>query len=329
MVLGLALAAATFAVAGAAAPGDVIVTRNSAPMPQGCAPAQAAALVEAFLAAAAAGDRAQLDTLLAAAAEFERLDVAAAPAYSAEDDRGRALALLVARHARRERLSLLSLAVFAQRHAPTPAGGYLVVRREADDLAAPQVLTAKVGIDCSSETIAAWVVYPHETAAGRNCPAPAGWSGAVLACTTTGANAPTAAPGFLIAPSPRSLPRKCAVAWVKRRVFGIVGAFDAGLGDRFLRGFARSRISFEPYDRPVQRRAIASFVSDRYRRGDGWTATRLSPPVGRAGLPAEAVYGVELRLSRAGAVSRTSGAKVVVDCRSGLVRRWVGPVQAP
>ncbi len=64
----------------------------------------------------------------------------------------------------------------------------------------------------------------------------------------------------------------------------------------------------------------------RYRAGDGWTATRLVPPGGSVGLPKWAVYGLEFQISYQGTfVSKRASAKLVVDCRTGLLQGWVGP----
>jgi hypothetical protein len=46
-------------------------------------------------------------------------------------------------------------------------------------------------------------------------------------------------------------------------------------------------------------------------------------------LPDEATYGLSLRVSQRGALVRRGGARLIVDCRSGLLVTWVGPAYGP
>jgi hypothetical protein len=64
----------------------------------------------------------------------------------------------------------------------------------------------------------------------------------------------------------------------------------------------------------------------RYADGDGWTATHLVSPRRRTSFAVSAVYMLELTVSHQ-SVSVADGLRtnLVVDCRSGLLRRWVGP----
>lgn len=55
-----------------------------------------------------------------------------------------------------------------------------------------------------------------------------------------------------------------------------------------------------------------------------WHVTDLAPPAGTAGLPDTAVYGVALRIT-SGSQEREGGAKLVVDCASGMISHMVGP----
>ena len=66
----------------------------------------------------------------------------------------------------------------------------------------------------------------------------------------------------------------------------------------------------------VARPAAARFVASRRAAHVGLTATKLEPELARSEDPRTAVYLVDL----------TRGAvKLVVNCRTGLVRIWVGP----
>jgi hypothetical protein len=118
---------------------------------------------------------------------------------------------------------------------------------------------------------------------------------------------------------------------VRTTVRRALTAFNQGLGDDLARLLV-ARGQFHPYTSSIKspgfmrRPAIARFVGNRYHRGDGWTATRLFTPQGSAGLPSRAVYGLDLRVSYQGTtVAEHVGAKLVVDCSSGLLRAWVGP----
>ena len=111
---------------------------------------------------------------------------------------------------------------------------------------------------------------------------------------------------------------------------GAFRAFDLARAPAFARSFTRGAY-MQPYtaSNPLLnlrgRSQISAFAARRGARGDGWTAVRLLPPIGEVGLPREAIYGVTLRVTWHGG---DTGAKVVVDCRSGLIARWVGPALA-
>jgi hypothetical protein len=164
------------------------------------------------------------------------------------------------------------------------------------------------------------------------CPLPPGWAPAdpAVACTR-GPNAKALATGFRLGTTSVALPSKCHSASVKRKAVAALAAFNTGLGGELARQFV-SRGRFHPYTSSiggagfVGAKAIKKFVSRRYKAGDGWTGTALRPPTRRAGLPDEAVYLLELRVGyQAAAVADTAVAKLVVDCASGKLRRWVGP----
>jgi hypothetical protein len=122
---------------------------------------------------------------------------------------------------------------------------------------------------------------------------------------------------------------------------GLLRAFDAGRGSAFARGFDRAA-DFEPYNgssfalkpalKPgghITRSDIARYVQSRHRAGDGWTGVVLLPPQRRAHPPNDAIYGLALTV-RLGSQTQTGrGAKIVIDCDTGLVRVWLGPVVHP
>lgn len=113
----------------------------------------------------------------------------------------------------------------------------------------------------------------------------------------------------------------------------VLSAFNLGHGEGFAKQFAPGG-NFHPYSVSipsvgfVTRTRIATFVRTRYRAGDGWTARALFPPRGRVGLPSKAVYGLVLIVSYQGARVAETGVKLVLDCRSGLLRTWGGPALA-
>lgn len=161
------------------------------------------------------------------------------------------------------------------------------------------------------------------------CPLPPGWTptNPAVACTR-GPNARALATGFRLGSTSVSLPSTCRPAAVKRRVVTTLAAFNTGLGDEFARHFVK-RGEFHPYFSRaafVRSKTMSRFVRGRYKAGDGWSATALRPPTG-VGLPTrQALYRLELRISYQGAlIAEGAGVKLVVDCLSGKLRRWVGP----
>jgi hypothetical protein len=109
--------------------------------------------------------------------------------------------------------------------------------------------------------------------------------------------------------SPVRLRAKCRVPRVERRVLSMIHAFNTGQGDEFASNFTQPA-SFQPYlgdvgqthvnRGRVTRRELARFVHTRYLAGDGWTVSVLLTPQGRSGLPATAIYGLQLSVSYPG-----------------------------
>ena len=154
-----------------------------------------------------------------------------------------------------------------------------------------------------------------------------------LAAGAASARPPIAAttPDFVIIPAHRSFDRPCVPRTAAGRIVSMLRAFNRGDGTRAAAAFAQTG-SFEPYTgtqdaaipRAVGRRLIARYVLERHRTGDGWTASAVAPPSGRGGRPLHAIYAVRLVVQLRG-VEHTAAAKIVLNCRSGLIERWVGP----
>ncbi len=346
----VALASAWSAPRTAAA--DIVVTRDAIPLPDGCSPRLVGAFVSRFARAVSDGDRAELDRLIVAedppgrAVEpaglaFRWYSVTEGGTRAAQPwrhevfyDRTDLLDYFTSRHVRNERLELIEAEV-----RPGRGGGVGVifrVRREADDLPAwlSEYAGGKAGIDCTASTpaIFLWSMAQNDVPWGATCPRPPrSVLGAPPVACSSGQNARALDAGFGVERTRIRLPAPCAPARVETVVRRLLSTFNQGLGADFARRFAASS-QFHPYTGSVtgggfrRRPAIARFVGNRYRAGDGWTATRLLVPQASAGLPSKAVFGVGLRVSYQGreAAARV-GAKLVLDCRSGFVRAWIGP----
>jgi hypothetical protein len=163
---------------------------------------------------------------------------------------------------------------------------------------------------------------------------PAEEAAAVVACSATGQtpNAQEVAANFIRAASPGRLPPRCSLGPVEARVLRLVRAFNVGDGGAFAAAFTRDGV-FEPYTGTITtgivgRRAIGKFAANRHMHGDGWTLTGLAGPTTAAA--AGAIYGLGLQVwSRSNlAFDMNPDVKLVIDCRSGLISRWVGPALA-
>ena len=147
--------------------------------------------------------------------------------------------------------------------------------------------------------------------------------------------APALAPRFkFLWPTSLELPPKCRPDVAKARVVGAVQAFNSGHTDSFAESFIETGGQLAPYDLGgrgfVGREAIEGFASERHEAGDGWTLTDLAPPLGEIGLPRETAYGAGLIVRQEAAQFRKpGGAKIVIDCASGLIRAWIGPPHGP
>ena len=120
---------------------------------------------------------------------------------------------------------------------------------------------------------------------------------------------PAIAPDFkIVASGTDPLPGRCESSFVAARMARVLGGFNAGRAVGVARLFVPTA-DFEPYNgrpqgsyRAKGRAAIASVVRIRHRAGDGWTAFRLTTPVGLSGTRGTGVFGLSLRV-RAGGVA--------------------------
>jgi hypothetical protein len=147
------------------------------------------------------------------------------------------------------------------------------------------------------------------------------------------ANAPPTTPNFVVARTDLELDAECRPNPVRQLAVAMLTAFNRGKGATFADGFAKPL--FHPYSFRIagsgftDKDSISQFVTERHKAGDGWSATKLWPPTGQAGLPYQAVYGLDLRISQHGKLIRRGGAKLVIDCATGLLATWVGPAYGP
>jgi hypothetical protein len=304
--------------AGAASPSlsPVVVTRDSLAL--NCSPRDVAEVVLRFERALDVGDGKALNRLFAMEPRFRW--------YSTDGttvrDRRRLVPFLLDARSRGARIRLAAVDV-GNSWVPHAVG----VGVTLDDA------HGKAEIDCRSRRIYVWSVGSGTAASPCPQTPQANALRTVVACSRTGRKplAQEVARDFAVRTTPLRLPTRCRPAVVKRRVVHALRAFDLAGGATFARNFTRNAY-MQPYtasNPPLNldgRPAIAAFAARRAMNGDGWTAARLDPPFGRAGLPVEAVYGLTLRLTWHGG---DTGVKLVIDCRSGLISRWVGPAVAP
>jgi hypothetical protein len=152
-------------------------------------------------------------------------------------------------------------------------------------------------------------------------------------------NAPPVAPNFILGTTTVPLRPRCMPERVAQHLISRLDAFDSGRARAFSRAFPASSAPatnvFRPYsgealpgyrDSLSTRPGVERIVRALYRRGDGWTALRLDPPQGNPLGPGRAVYGLGLRVTRRHVPQYETGAKIVINCTTGRVIRWLGPV---
>lgn len=199
-----------------------------------------------------------------------------------------------------------------------------------------QTLHGKGEIHCPTQRIYVWSMALGEFSTPCPKPQPSGHEAGLVACSRIGRTpaAQEITADFRVEKAGVSLPRRCRPALVEARVRNLLRAFNLGAANAVARSFTLQAV-FEPYTATpglaVRGRAgIKAFARNRYAVGDGWTASNLQPPLGAVGVPREAVYGAGLEVRQRGSFVAASGAKIVLDCRTGLIRRWDGPgIAAP
>jgi hypothetical protein len=132
---------------------------------------------------------------------------------------------------------------------------------------------------------------------------------------------PALDPSFRIAGADPGLRGGCRPAAVTARLAAALHAFNRGKPRAFAAAFDR-HAHFQPYG--VRYRLVpARFTRSRHRFSDGWTAVDLFLPIEARG---HGIFGVGVRVTRAGEELFENGVKLVVDCRTGRFSTWLGPV---
>lgn len=340
LILGsLAVLAAASATAGTS---PVVVTRGSAALPAGCGPGEVAAVVNAFTDAFNRGDAQRLDALFAPTVSqpgespFVRFTLNSAAGALDVRNRSGLLPYLADRHLRNEREQLLYLDALPNRAlAPGRVEVGLGLTAQADDYeGGARGLIGRAVVNCASKTIAEWKVTLQPSgftfSGPGGGPRPSGWaaSGPAVAC----AERPSAwelADTFVVGKSAQTAPGKCSTSAARVRLVALLHALNnaipAGVASAFT---ADGR--FQPYTASVRtplrgRAAITRFAAGRIAAVDGWTASELDPPYGRVSPRGTAAYAVTLAAFTNGLPDGAGIARMVVDCRSGLIREWTGP----
>ncbi|SRR5712691_367457 len=340
LVLGFfAVLAAASATAGTS---PIVVTRGSAALPAGCSPGDVAAVVANFTDAFNSGDAQRLDELFAPTmsqpgeSPFVRFALSTAAGAVDLTDRATLLPYLADRHKRSERERLLYLDAVPNRTlGPGRVEVGLGLSAQADDYEGGlRGLIGRAVVNCTSKTIADWKVTLQPVGFSFSgpgaCPRPNGWSaiGVAVAC----AERPSAwelAETFVVGKSTAYRPDRCSTTAARVRLVAMLHA----LNNASARGVAAAFTTdgrFQPYSASVRspfrgRAAITRFATKRIAAVDGWTASELDPPVGRPGPPFAATYTVTLVAYTNGRADGAGVARMIVDCRSGLIRDWTGP----
>lgn len=333
VVCVLAAVAATAAAAWADEPRRVVVTRDSIDLPAGCSPREVAALLLRFTSAFDEGDSAALERLFAPAGTTRHSFQWFVSGDVRVFRRDELVATLLALRAQGDRLRIRAVDDGSSNVPGSSAIG-LALWRVAGG--ASQAYRGKAEIECARRRFYVWRAVP---APGDICPDPvaAVRADVVVACSRRGRvpRAQEVVDDFAVAATPPALPSRCRPGPVSARILHAVRAFNLGAGAAFARDFTGHAL-MQPYTgsptfvQLVGRAPLRRFAGDRYARGDGWTASAVVPPSGRANLPQEGIYRLDLRVTSRGAPFGAGGAKVVVDCRTGLITVWVGPgIAAP
>lgn len=309
---------------------EIVVTRMNATMTPGCGPAEVAGIARDFTDAFNSGDASALDRLLAAPRTlplgyypetgeigFQWYATNEPDAKVTLYERAEVVPHLLGRFELGERMRVRSVAA-----APAidgRGGATLTLDRSASDLRLPATRHGKVVVNCASRTIFQLVLGYYAEPLGSLCPRAA--ADAIAACST-GPNAHAVGPDFRVGRTPGRLPPGCAPSGVRDRVTAMLAAVNRGDGKLFTSEFAKDSL-FRSGGTTIARRDRARFVSGRFRDGTGWTALQLQPP--RKASRRSAAFALRLRVTNGGSVVGDRKVAIVIDCSSGLIRRWVGP----
>lgn len=263
-------------------------------------------------------------------------------------DRSDLLAYFANRHRQSESMQLVAVDVGPSWRAAA-AGISFAIRREADDLpdGFSRWARGKGEVDCAAQRIFLWGMAQEETDPPRltGCPLPADWSpgNPIVACSRSageesiervGPNARAVLPDFRITSASVRMPERCLPEFVFGKLRSALSAFNTGKGTSFARHFTTDAVvrPFTPLlDGPLTARAaLARYARSRYEAGDAWTGTTLRPPrnltppqPGARTRRVSAEYTLHLLISTRGKPLQSTSARVVLDCRSGLMIRWI------
>ncbi|MEX2646820.1 MAG: hypothetical protein WD249_11210 [Gaiellaceae bacterium] len=273
---------------------EIVVTRDSAALPSGCTPREAAELLVRFADAVNAGD---MEALQRAVAIEEGDHGVLRPQphfrwYSVNEttvyDIGDLWPYFAARQRQNERWEVVGVDVGSS-SIPGAAGITYLIRRQADDVppSAGEFAFGKGKLDCAAQRIFVWSMAHHDSAPTvPPCPLPAGWGpgDSIVACartgtTGTGVNARTTLPDYCVERSSAvRFPRACGPRTVSARIRSALTALNSGVGAAFAKHFTRNGLFGPGNMLRVGRGAIAGFVRELHSSGVGWTAARLTAP---------------------------------------------------
>jgi hypothetical protein len=185
----------------ASSPRPILVTRNDGGIPRVCGgPRGVARTIESFLDAFNRGDRSRLSRVFGRDLETYAVNEGSPPNRRIRrfSEKEPLLRYFAARHARRDRITLLIVAAGKIDYLADYTTFSFVLRRSASDLAklgiSHPLARGKGNLDCRARTISLWVMgmprdpfvaypyWPHLST--EACPVPSTWkpSDAIIAC---------------------------------------------------------------------------------------------------------------------------------------------------
>lgn len=249
------------------------------------------------------------------------------------------LAYAAERHRQGERLDLIFMRSSTPQSRGREVGVSYVIRRQADDLpeqlgGLQRVATGKAALDCSEGRMVVWSMGMHMAPRGASapttydsqlCPAPSGWryGESLPVVCWQGPNAPTALRSFRPSSTASRAPTRCSPISVVTKVRRMLAGYNLGSGQQVANTFASTaevRVSRDG-EAPIRgRQQIAGFANRRYMAGEGWTAVRILPASIRR---TRATYRLTVRITNQGKIRGMRNVVQSLDCRSGLITRWV------